>query len=492
VLALRAGWTSWRLLALGVGMWLVAMAIVMPITGAGFFATGLLIAPALVNAGYVVVFLGYACVLIGGRLLSHLGLEQRPAMLAERRALLAGVIGTLIAGSIARVVGQRGGLVASTLPLAAAPTPQAAATPTALPASGPATVPPGPTPTRPQAAAAAPPAPTLEPLPNPPPPRRLVRDKDGALTAAGRPKGELATPITANDDFYVVTKNAVADPIVDAAPWRLVIDGEVNRPVQVDYRTLRALPSVEITKTLECISNFTAGCSLTSFGCDLISTARWKGARLSDVLNLAGGLKPSAVGLAVLSTDEFSAGLTTDVVDDPETLIVYEMNGEPLPREHGFPARLLVPGRYGMKNPKWLAGIRAMTQEYQGWYEQRNWNKDGIVKTMSRIDVPADGARLTTGEQRIAGIAYAGDRGLSRVEFSTDDGGTWQTARILEPMAGKDAMVRWEATISLPVATSLTITVRATDGTGDVQTEDFQLPQPDGASGRDAIAISVA
>jgi DMSO/TMAO reductase YedYZ molybdopterin-dependent catalytic subunit len=171
---------------------------------------------------------------------------------------------------------------------------------------------------------------------------------------------------------------------------------------------------------------------------------------------------------------------------------VYEMNGQPLPREHGFPARLLVPGRYGMKNPKWLAGIRAMTQEYQGWYEQRNWNKDGIIKTMSRIDVPADGARLTVGEQRIAGIAYAGDRGLTKVEFSTDDGGTWRPAQILEPMAGKDTMVRWEATLAVPVVASLTITVRATDGAGDVQTEEFQLPQPDGASGRDSITVSAA
>src|ERR1700738_876130 len=122
--------------------------------------------------------------------------------------------------------------------------------------------------------------------------------------------------------------------------------------------------------------------------------------------------------MAFLAIDEFSAGLTPDVVDDPETLIVYEMNGEPLPREHGFPARLLVPGRYGMKDPKWLAGIRAMTREYRGWYEQRNWNKEGIIKTMSRIDVPADAAVLAPGVQRVAGIAYAGDRGLSGVEFS--------------------------------------------------------------------------
>jgi DMSO/TMAO reductase YedYZ molybdopterin-dependent catalytic subunit len=504
-LALRAAWTSWRLLGLGLGLWLLAMALVMPVTGAGFFATGLLIAPALTNAGYLVVFLGYACVLIGGRLLSQPGRAQPQAIFAERRALLLGVAGTLIAGGIARVAGNNGGLVASSLPLAAAPTPQAQPAPV-----GPAPTPTPVTPAQALASDATPagagaaatdtappvtptpaPTPTLEPLPNPPLPRHLARDQDGALTAAGRPKGELAPPITANDDFYIVTKNAVMDPVVDAGTWRLVIDGEVNHPVQVDYRTLLALPVVELTKTLECISNFTAGCTLTSFGCDLISTAQWKGTRLSDVLNLAGGLRTTAVGLAFLATDEFSAGLPTDVVDDPETLIVYEMNGQPLPREHGFPARLLVPGRYGMKNPKWLTGIRAMTQEYQGWYEQRNWNKDGIIKTMARIDVPADGAHLTAGMQRIAGIAYAGDRGLSKVELSIDDGGTWQAARMLEPMAGKDAMIRWEATLALPVAASLSITARATDGNGDVQTEEFQLPQPDGASGRDAITISV-
>jgi DMSO/TMAO reductase YedYZ molybdopterin-dependent catalytic subunit len=432
--------------------------------------------------------------------------EQRAKMLAERRALLVGLIGTVLAGGLARFVGRDGGLAASTLPLAAPPTrplPPAAAAATWPPAQ---TVAPasnsgtgisvvgGPTPA-PQPTPVAPtpvPSPTLEPLPNPPLTRRVARDKDGALTAAGRPKGELAPPITANEDFYVVTKNAVADPMVDVSSWRIFIDGEVNRPVQVDYRTLRALPAVEVVKTLECISNFTAGCSLTSFGCDLISTARWKGARLSDVLDLAGGLNSSASGLAFSAIDEFSAGLPPEVADDPETLIVYEMNGEPLPREHGFPARLLVPGRYGMKDPKWLAGIRAMTSEYQGWYEQRNWNKRGIIKTMSRIDLPIDGARLPAGKQRVAGIAYAGDRGVSRVEFSVDDGGTWQRAAIIDSMPGKDAMVRWEGSFEVPSSGSVTITMRSTDGLGDLQTEDFQLPQPDGASGRDAITVAAA
>jgi DMSO/TMAO reductase YedYZ molybdopterin-dependent catalytic subunit len=482
-LALRAGWSSWWLLGLGLGMWLLTMAVVMPITGAGLFATSLLISPWLTSFAYAVVFLSYAIVLIGGRLLSANTPRQRATMMAERRALLAGLVGAVGAGGLARVFGREGGLVASTLPLAAAPAAKDPVPPDTPARTAEAT---------PTSALAAPAEPTTtpEPLPNPPPPRRLAREKDGALTAAGRLKGELATPITANDDFYIVTKNAVADPIVDVASWRLIVDGEVNRPVQLDYRRLRALTPVEVIKTLECISNFTSGCHLTSFGCDLISTARWKGARLSDVLQLAGGLKASAVGLAFLSTDEFSSGLPPEVADDRETLLVYEMNGQPLPREHGFPVRLLVPGRYGMKNPKWLTGVRAMTQEHTGWYEQRNWNKEGFVKTMARIDVPVDGAMLAAGEQRLAGIAYAGERGIRRVEFSTDDGGTWQATRILEPMPGKDAMVRWETMFSLPRGKRLTITMRATDGTGAIQAEEFQLPQPDGASGRHQITVS--
>jgi DMSO/TMAO reductase YedYZ molybdopterin-dependent catalytic subunit len=499
-LVLRAGWPGWWLLGLGSAMWLFSMIVIMPITGAGLFGSGLLISPTLTSAGYLLVFLGYASVLVGGKLLLRQralpGPRQQPLM-ADRRAFMAGAISALLAGGVTWFTGRQGGLVGSSLPLATAPTRRpatpvsppvasqgtAAAAPTATPASGSAAA---------STSAAPAPSPTLPPLPDPPLPRRLARDDGGSLTAAGRPKGQLANPITSNSDFYIVTKNAVADPVVDAASWRLVIDGEVNRPVQVDYRTLSGLPSVEVTKTLECISNFTAGCSLTSFGCDLVSTAVWKGVRLADVLELAGGLKPSAVGLAFLATDEFSAGLPTDIVDDPECLIVYEMNGQPLPREHGFPMRLLVPGRYGMKNPKWLAGIRAMNQEYAGWYEQRNWNKDGIVKTMARIDLPIDGATLEPGEQRVAGVAYAGDRGVRQVDISPDDGVTWLPMGLLEPMPGKDAMVRWEGTFMLPPGAGISLTVRATDGTGTEQVDEFQLPQPDGASGRDQVTVNAA
>jgi DMSO/TMAO reductase YedYZ molybdopterin-dependent catalytic subunit len=478
-LALRAGWSSWRLLGLGLGLWLVAMAVVMPLTGAGFFATKLLLTPLLVNSAYVVLFLGYASVLVAGRLLIRRAPFERTRLAGERRALLAGLGGTVVALGIARVVGRDGGLVTSSLPLAAPPTPRPTAVRTALVRVATAV------PTLP----ATPVTPTLEPLPLPVAERPLVRNKDGALTAAGRAVGTLAPAITSNQDFYVVTKNAVADPMVDPSGWRLIVDGEVGNPVQFDYRTLRSLPSVEVTKTLECISNFTAQCSLAAFGCDLISTARWRGVALGDVLELAGGLKPGVITLACMSIDEFSASLPPEVADDPETLIVYEMNGEPLPREHGYPARLLVPGRYGMKNPKWLTAIRALREDYLGWYEQRNWDKDGIVKTMARIDVPADGSMLAPGTQRVAGIAYAGQRGIQMVEFSTDGSQSWQEARILEASPGKDAMVRWEGTFRLPPDSQLSIVVRATDGYGDLQPSQFTLPQPDGASGRHAIQV---
>ncbi|MBV9328619.1 MAG: molybdopterin-dependent oxidoreductase [Chloroflexi bacterium] len=496
---------GWLALLAGFGLWLVAMLVVMPLTGAGLFAGGLLVNPVLTDAGYLAVFGAYAVVLaIGTGLLTWLdpGRYDAPEQTAslERRSLLAGLGGTAVAivafGFARSAAGAGGGAVQSSLPLAAAPTraplPSPTATTVPVPTAAASLPAPAAAPTPASAAAALTPTPvaadTAAGFPTPPPVRSLARDQEGSLTAAGRPPGTLAPPITSNQDFYIVTKNAVADPVVDATTWRLIVDGQVDHPVQVDYATLLALPSVEVTKTLECISNLTAGCSMASFGCDLMSTAVWRGVAVSDVLNLAGGLKANVVDVAFVSMDEFSSGLPAEVVLDPGTLIVYQMNGQVLPREHGYPARLLVPGRYGMKNPKWLAEIRALDQRYVDWYQQRGWTRDGIIKTMSRIDVPADGATLPAGQQHVAGVAYAGDRGITQVEVSADGGSTWQTVSILEPAAGPDAMVRWEGTFQM-ASTPVTLVVRATDGTGVVQPEDFGLPAPDGSWGQDSITV---
>jgi DMSO/TMAO reductase YedYZ molybdopterin-dependent catalytic subunit len=306
---------------------------------------------------------------------------------------------------------------------------------------------------------------------------------------SGRQTDDVSALITGNNDFYIVTKNAAGDPMLRVADWRLRIDGDVQHPIELDYPSLRNLPSVEVTKTLECISNFVDQCELAPFGCDLISTARWKGVPLGNILELTGGLRPDAVSLSTISADEFTTSLPIEVALDPGTLLVYEMNGQVLPREHGYPARILVPGRYGMKNAKWVVTLRPLRREFTDWYGQRQWSKEGIVKTMTRIDTPDRGAELPPGEHRIAGIAYAGDRGIAKVELSADDGRTWQGAELLEPAPGQDAWVRWQGRFTLQPGAEMTLVSRATDGTGELQGEEFKLPQPDGSSGWHHVTV---
>ena len=205
-----------------------------------------------------------------------------------------------------------------------------------------------------------------------------------------------------------------------------------------------------MTKTLECISNFVAKCELAPFGCDLISTATWKGARLADVINLAGGLKPGVVALAAIAADEFTTALPIEAAMDPNTLLVYEMNGQPLPREHGYPARILVRAATASRTPSGSSRCGRCAREFVDWYGQRNWSKLGQVKTMTRIDMPAPNAVLPPGDHRLAGIAYAGDRGIAKVEYTVDGGKSWRAAELLDPSGpGKDTWVRWEGKVTL-------------------------------------------
>jgi DMSO/TMAO reductase YedYZ molybdopterin-dependent catalytic subunit len=318
----------------------------------------------------------------------------------------------------------------------------------------------------------------------------LSRDQDGAVLPSGRTPGRLAPEITPIEDFYVVTKNAAGDPVMHPDDWRLLVDGEVARPFQLDYRTLRRLPPVEVTKTLECISNMVGKPELAPFGAELISTAVWKGARTRDILGLVGGPKASANWVAVTAADEYTSALPLEAIMDPATLLVYEMNGQVLPREHGYPARLLVPGRYGMKNPKWVIGLRPMRRELLDWYGQRNWSKTGLVRTMCRIDEPAPGAALDVGTHRIAGLAYAGSRGIQQVEVSADGGQTWRPAELIgRVVPGQDRWARWQGQFTLEPGQAITLVARATDGTGEVQTEDFSLPQPDGGTGWPSLEV---
>jgi DMSO/TMAO reductase YedYZ molybdopterin-dependent catalytic subunit len=152
---------------------------------------------------------------------------------------------------------------------------------------------------------------------------------------------------------------------------------------------------------------------------------------------------------------------------------------------------LLVPDRYGMKNPKWVVGIRPMKREFNDWYGQRNWSKQGLVRTMTRIDAPAANALLAPGEQLIAGVAYSATRGIAKVEFSSDGGTTWREAELEtnDPAAGRDRWVRWRSRFTITAGATATLVARATDGSGAVQLEAFSLPEPDGGTGWPSIDV---
>ncbi|MDQ6671884.1 MAG: molybdopterin-dependent oxidoreductase, partial [Chloroflexota bacterium] len=229
---------------------------------------------------------------------------------------------------------------------------------------------------------------------------------------------------------------------------------------------------------------------LAPFGAELIGTASWKGVRVSDVLQLAGGPKPSATWVAILAADEFTSALPLGAMLDPSSLLVYEMNGEVLPREHGYPLRLLIPNRYGMKNPKWVLGVRLLPREFTDWYGQRHWSKAAIVRTMTRIDSPAPDTLMPPGERTLSGVAYAGQRGISKVEVSVDGSGSWLEAELLDPpAAGQDRWVRWQAPVTLAPGARRVAVARATDGAGELQIEPFALPEPDGGSGWPSLEI---
>jgi DMSO/TMAO reductase YedYZ molybdopterin-dependent catalytic subunit len=479
---LKRRWSAEALLGLGLGLWLLVMLVIMPITSAGVFATELIGGAWNVVLGYLSVFLAYVSGLMAPGVVQCLHARGQRGLDCRSRRLavlgLGGTVATLVAVYLVPLVGRHTSSMPVMILDPQQPVPSGGVgPPSSHPelAGGNAKLPPAE-----QATLPAEPTPSI---PEPRATRFVKRDQDGAVLPSGRRKGELTDLITSNDDFYIVSKNAGGDPMLRGADWRLLVDGEVEHPIELDYPTLRSLPAIEEVKTLECISNFVAKCELAPFGCDLISTALWRGARLVDILQTAGGVKAGATYLATLSADEYTTVLPIEVALDPATLLVYEMNHEVLPREHGYPARLLVPDKYGMKNAKWLVGLRLTRREIVDWYGQRNWSKDGTVGTMTRIDVPATGLMLAAGQYNVAGIAYAGARGISMVEYSADDGQTWQQADFIEPALGRDAWVRWIGRFGAHSGAPVTLVSRATDGLHVLQPEEFGLPQPDGSSG---------
>jgi DMSO/TMAO reductase YedYZ molybdopterin-dependent catalytic subunit len=290
----------------------------------------------------------------------------------------------------------------------------------------------------------------------------------------------LTREVTSNDGFYVVDESLV-DPDIDPATWRLAIGGLVRRPLAISYGELKRFPAVERYQTLECISNRIGG--------HLMSTARWIGVPLPEILDRARVDSSRAVEVVFRAAGGYSDSLSIDQAMDDSTLIAIGMNGHVLPRAHGFPARLLSTGTYGMKNPKWLTSIDVVNRPYLGFWEQRGWSKRALVRTNSRIDVPTDGAvvgRAVT----IAGVAFGGDQGISRVDVSTDGGRTWDRAQLKTPL-GTDTWRLWRYRWVPRRAGRYPILVRSFDGAGRPQIRRAHHdPFPSGATGYDEVVVT--
>jgi DMSO/TMAO reductase YedYZ molybdopterin-dependent catalytic subunit len=291
----------------------------------------------------------------------------------------------------------------------------------------------------------------------------------------------LPPRITSAADFYVVSKNLI-DPVVDQAGWSLAISGNVDHPQTLSYAQLRALPSVQVERTLECISNEVGG--------DLMSNGVWTGVRLADLVRVVNP-QPTSAFVNFVCTDGYTEFMSMEQALDPNVILAYDLDGAPLPQKHGFPVRILRTGTYGMKNPKWVTGIQFGGSAEPGFWEQQGWNPDAIVQTMSRIDTPIDGATLKTGPQTIAGVAFAGDRGIQKVEVSSDGGKTWSPATLIPPVAPNQWSF-WQIPWQPAAPGSYTLIARATDGTGKPQTSDDAETFPVGATGYHSIRVAVA
>lgn len=297
----------------------------------------------------------------------------------------------------------------------------------------------------------------------------------------------LTSLVVPEDRFYRID-TALVVPRVNADTWRLRLSGMVDHPLEFTLADLLAMPLIEESVTLACVSNEVGG--------DLVGNALWRGLRLADVLREA-GVQPGATQIVGRSVDGFTTGFPTEVaLDGRPALIAVGMNGRPLPAAHGFPARLVIPGLYGyVSATKWLAEIELTALEaFDAYWIPRGWSKFAPIKTQSRIDVPRQGTTVRAGTVPIAGVAWGGIRSISRVEvrITPSDGGAagpWVEARLgdaLSASSWRQWVLAWDATPG-----SYRIEVRATDGTGETQTEAIAPPAPDGATGWHNVRVRV-
>jgi len=302
-----------------------------------------------------------------------------------------------------------------------------------------------------------------------------------------------ASEVTPNDRFYKIDTSIVT-PVIDSSMWRLMVKGLVENPLTLTYDELKSMSAIEQYATLECVSNEVGG--------DLISTAFWKGVLLKDVLEKA-RIKPEATYIVFRCHDGYDVGIPLERGLEG-TFLAYEMNGVALPADHGFPLRAIVPGIYGMMNAKWITAIELVDRVYEGFWQRKGWSNKAEHKIHSSIVIPGNAlSRRFAGlkpssttvmlgnKVPIAGIAFAGDKGVSKVELSMDGGIGWEAAKIKKPFSSSNTWVLWVAEWVPQSEGRYSISVRATDGLGNVQPVGFQKPFPDGSSGYHMVNITV-
>jgi DMSO/TMAO reductase YedYZ molybdopterin-dependent catalytic subunit len=296
-------------------------------------------------------------------------------------------------------------------------------------------------------------------------------------------KGSMVQPITPNDLFYCVTKNVV-DPRVNIDLWHLEIGGLVQNPTTWRFQDLIGFNPTTQETTLMCISN--------GLDAGLISNAVWKGLPLRDLLDQAGVLS-GAARVRLHGVDNYTDTIPLEKAMEPTTLLAYEMNGVPLPDRHGYPLRVIVPGYFGEKNVKWLTRIEVADANAKGFYEAQGWGPDFIVPTRSRIDVPDNWSSFSLGKLagaiEVKGIAYGGDRGVSRVELSFD-GQTWSDAGIYYS-GGKLGWSLWKTQWTPAAPSDYMVVVRATDGEGHVQEWKSDRGRFSGVAGLHYITVQI-
>jgi DMSO/TMAO reductase YedYZ molybdopterin-dependent catalytic subunit len=296
------------------------------------------------------------------------------------------------------------------------------------------------------------------------------------LAARFQPVPGTRPELTSNADFYRIDINTTP-PHIDGATWRLELGGMVDQPLSLSLDDIRSRPSVSQAVTMECISN--------EIGGDLTGTSVWTGVPFKDILADA-GLQAGATHINIEAVDGFYECVPMEEAMDGRTLLVYEMNHEPLPQGHGFPLRIYIPNHFGMKQPKWITRMEVTDHLKSGYWVDRGWSPTAIVKTTSVIDtVAVDAIDTNTSTLPIGGIAWAGARGISKVEVKVDDG-DWQAAELRSPALSSLTWVQWRYLWKFTEGRH-TFSVRAYDGAGQVQVTLDAPPHPDGATGIDSV-----